>query len=384
MNEDMIKRVVSTVVRQCLAEQNKKAVCCFGFEVPVEASGKHVHLTQEDVERLFGAGHQLTPKRMISQPGQFLSEERVTILGPQGCFHNVAVLGPVRAHTQVEVSLTDAQALGVDAQVAMSGDLSHAADIMILSGNACILAEKSLIVAKNHLHMDPESAEKAGLKDGDVVDIEVGTDRPLIFRHVPVRAGEKHKLAMHIDYDEANACDYSKTGKGRIVRICDGSCQMACGSAASRTGSAAAGQAAAVTGETSRPAAGTFAEPETAPAGTGSAAPEREPAAAVTGRIGGNQGKAVELARSKENIPTGLRFKGNQAGAVKQREAYLEGSAEPDPGDMVLTEKFISEGQVKAAADSGARCIVLKPGAILSPLAKDCAARYHVRIRYTS
>ena len=197
MNEDMIKRVVSTVVRQCLAEQNKKAVCCFGFEVPVEASGKHVHLTQEDVERLFGAGHQLTPKRMISQPGQFLSEERVTILGPQGCFHNVAVLGPVRAHTQVEVSLTDAQALGVDAQVAMSGDLSHAADIMILSGNACILAEKSLIVAKNHLHMDPESAEKAGLKDGDVVDIEVGTDRPLIFRH-PCRFHATPEHAFHL------------------------------------------------------------------------------------------------------------------------------------------------------------------------------------------
>lgn len=333
MNEDMIKRVVSGVVRQCLAERNQKGICCFGFEVPVEASGKHVHLSQADVERLFGAGHQLTPKRMISQPGQFLSEERVTILGPHGSFHHVAVLGPARAHTQVEVSFTDARTLGVDAQVAMSGDLSRAADIMIISETACIRAEKSLIVARNHLHMDPESAAKAGLKDGDVVDIEVGTDRPLIFRHVPVRAGEKHKLAMHIDYDEANACDYSKTGIGRIVRICDGSCGMAC----------TAGK------HQERPA-----HPET----------------------------AEEQTHANENQPAGHRIKGSQAEAVRQREQYLEGSMQPEPDDVVLTAKYISESQVKAAADSGAKCIAVKQGSVLSPLAKDCAARYHVRIRY--
>lgn len=187
------------------------------FEVPAEASGRHVHLSEEDVQKLFGAGHTLTEKRALSQPGQYLAEERVTLIGPKGTLQNVAVLGPPRGHTQVEVSTSDARELGLEAPVALSGDLSNAGDMLIASKEAFLMAEKSLIVARNHLHMAPEEAAAAGLKDGDLVDIRMETDRPLTFNNVVVRSGSAHKLALHIDFDEANACGFKKGCRAYIV-----------------------------------------------------------------------------------------------------------------------------------------------------------------------
>lgn len=185
--------------------------------VPAEASGRHVHLSPEDVEKLFGPGYQLTPKRPLSQPGQYLSEERVTLIGPKGTFRDVAVLGPPRGHTQVEVSATDARTLGLNPPVALSGDLSSAGDMLIASKDAFLMAEGSLIIAKNHLHMSPEEAAEAGLHDGDLVDIRMLTSRPLTFHDVVVRSGSGHKLAFHIDFDEANACGFESGCKGVIV-----------------------------------------------------------------------------------------------------------------------------------------------------------------------
>lgn len=185
--------------------------------VPVEISGRHVHLAQAHVDELFGKGHQLTKKRDISQPGQFLCEERVRLIGPQGVLENVAVLGPVRGSTQVELSATDARQLGLRVPLRMSGDLSGAADLIITSGDKCIAAEGSAIVAKNHIHMTPGDARRFRVADQELVDVRVDGDRPVTFENVTVRVDEKCKLAMHIDIDEANAC-LCRTGAMGIVR----------------------------------------------------------------------------------------------------------------------------------------------------------------------
>ncbi len=217
VNEEQVRRVVAEVLASCL-NQGSAAAPAEGLEVPAEASGRHVHLCKDDVEKLFGRGYELTKKKDISQPGQFLCEERVNLVGPKGMFQNVAVLGPVRKATQVEVSLTDARALGVNAPVALSGDLSRAADVLIIAGENCIRAEKSCIVAEKHVHMSAAEAAGAGLKDGDRVDVVMKTDRPLTFNNVIVRAGDGHSLAMHIDFDEANACGLGKGGRALICK----------------------------------------------------------------------------------------------------------------------------------------------------------------------
>lgn len=210
--EEMVRDIVTGAVDDYLNQQSgpvpETGSTAALFKVPAEASGRHVHLSREDVEKLFGEGYQLTPKRDLSQPGQYLAEERVTLIGPKGTFPNVAILGPPRARTQVEVSSTDAHELGLHPPVALSGNLSQAADMLIASHDAFLMAEQSLIIARNHLHMSPEEAAAAGLRDGDLVDVRMCTARPLTFHDVVVRSGPGHKLALHIDFDEANACGF--------------------------------------------------------------------------------------------------------------------------------------------------------------------------------
>lgn len=225
--EEMVRTVVSGAVDDYLnsavpeagfsAKTEETGSTAAPYYVPAEASGRHVHLSPEDVEKLFGEGYELTPKRPLSQPGQYLSEERVTLIGPKATFQNVAILGPPRGHTQVEVSATDARTLGLNPPVALSGDLSQAADMLIASKEAFLMAEQSLIIAKNHLHMSPEEAAEAGLQNGDLVDIRMLTSRPLTFHDVVVRSGPGHKLALHIDFDEANACGFEQGCKGVIT-----------------------------------------------------------------------------------------------------------------------------------------------------------------------
>ena len=212
--ENMVRGIVSGAVDEFLQTEYSAAGL---YEVPAEASGRHVHLSPEDVEKLFGEGHTLTPKRPLSQPDQYLAEERVTLIGPNGTFKNVAVLGPPRGHTQVEVSASDARTLGLKPPVVLSGDLTHAADMLIASKEAFLMAEQSLIIARNHIHMSPDEAAAAGLKDGDLVDVRMCTDRPLTFNNVVVRSGPAHKLALHIDFDEANACGFQTGAKAVIL-----------------------------------------------------------------------------------------------------------------------------------------------------------------------
>lgn len=191
--------------------------------LPVEISGRHVHLTQAHVDELFGKDHRLTKKRDISQPGQFLCEERVRLIGPQGVLENVAILGPVRGSTQVELSATDARQLGLRAPLRMSGDLNGAADLIVTAGGNCVAAAGSAIVAKNHIHMTPGDARRFRVADQELVDVRIDGDRPVTFENVTVRVDEKCKLAMHIDIDEANAC-LCRTGAMGIVRRHSGQC----------------------------------------------------------------------------------------------------------------------------------------------------------------
>ena len=193
-------------------------VCEQDVEILVEASARHVHLTEEDIEKLFGKGYKLTPVKKLTQVGQFACKERVTLIGPKNIYRNVAILGPARKETQVELSLTDARFLGVNAPVRMSGDLRDAADIIIATERDSIMARGSVIVAQNHIHMTPAQAKEWCFTDGEEVSVKMSTERPLTFDGVVVRVSETAGLAMHIDFDEANACLFKEGDIGLIVR----------------------------------------------------------------------------------------------------------------------------------------------------------------------
>lgn len=185
-------------------------------QVPVEISARHVHLTQEAVECLFGPGHKLTCKRELSQPGEFLAEERVKIITAKGDFSNVAVLGPERAAVQVEISLTDSKALGVKAPVNLSGDLTGAESVVLLGPKGIYRAEGSTIVAKSHIHMTPKDAADFGVHDGQVVRVKLQSNRPATLDDVVIRVKESFKLAMHVDIDEGNAAGVTADTVGII------------------------------------------------------------------------------------------------------------------------------------------------------------------------
>lgn len=186
--------------------------------VEVEVSARHVHLTQEDVERLFGKGAKLHEKRPLSQPGQFLSEERVTLVGPKGKKEHVAVLGPVRSATQVELSISDCVALGVKAPVRESGDLRDAGPIVIEAEGERIEAGQAVIVAKSHVHVPPKIARELKLQDKEHVSVRVLTERPVTFDNVVIRVSDAFRYKMHIDFDEANAAQVSGFTLGRIIK----------------------------------------------------------------------------------------------------------------------------------------------------------------------
>ena len=184
----------------------------------VEASGRHVHLSRKELDALFGTGYELTKAKDLSQPGQYASKERLTVVGPKGAFHNVVILGPVRKESQVEVSLTDCLQLGVKAPIRESGDIEGTPGIVLVNGDKSVSLDKGLIVAKRHVHMTPEDAEKLGVKNHDIVKVKVEGARPLIFDDVVIRVSPKFATYMHIDYDEANACGFSKGVRGRIIK----------------------------------------------------------------------------------------------------------------------------------------------------------------------
>ena len=187
-------------------------------EVLVETSARHVHVSQADLETLFGAGYELTHKKDLSQPGQFACEERVQVIGSKGSFPKVSILGPVRPETQVELSASDARSIGVVAPCRESGDLEGSGSCKIIGPAGEIEIEKGVIVAKRHVHATPEDAEKYGLTDKQIVSVKVETDgRSLVFGDVIVRVSPKYALAMHIDTDESNAAFATPGLMGEII-----------------------------------------------------------------------------------------------------------------------------------------------------------------------
>ncbi len=184
-------------------------------QIPVELSARHVHLSAADVATLFG--HDLTDARELSQPGQFLCKERVKLIGPRGEIENIAILGPARSRTQVEISFTDARILGAQPPVRQSGDVAGSAGIQIATERATVTLDEGLIVAARHLHMHPDDAQRFGVKDKDMVRVRVGKARKLTFEDVLVRVNPEYRLAMHIDFDEGNACGWVSGMTGELL-----------------------------------------------------------------------------------------------------------------------------------------------------------------------
>ncbi len=186
----------------------------------VETSARHVHVTQEHLEILFGKGYELTKKKDLSQPGQFACEERVTVVGPKKELAGVSILGPVRPATQVELSATDARSIGITAPVRESGDIANSGGCKIVGPCGEIEISEGVIVAKRHIHLTPADAEELGVKDKDIVWVALNTDgRSAILGDVVCRVSDKFARAMHIDTDESNAVSAPRELYGEIVKI---------------------------------------------------------------------------------------------------------------------------------------------------------------------
>lgn len=186
----------------------------------VETSARHIHVTQEHLEILFGKGHELTKKKDLSQPGQFACEERVTIVGPKKELAGVSILGPVRPATQVELSATDARSIGIAAPIRESGDVAGSGACKVIGPCGEIEISEGVIVAKRHIHLTPADAEELGVKDKDIVWVKLDTDgRSAILGDVVVRVSEKFARAMHIDTDESNAVFAPRDLEGEIITL---------------------------------------------------------------------------------------------------------------------------------------------------------------------
>ncbi len=207
-----IEEITRLVVEALEAKRNSSN----GFLVPIGVSARHIHLTQEHVEVLFGEGYQLTKKKDL-MGGQFASNECVTIVGLKlRAIENVRILGPVRKKSQVEISATDAIKLGIKAPIRDSGNLAGSAPIAVVGPKGVLYLEEGCIVAKRHIHMSPADAAAAGVHDGDVVSVKVDNERGTIFNEVLIRVDDSFTLEMHIDTDEANA---AKIATGQTVMI---------------------------------------------------------------------------------------------------------------------------------------------------------------------
>lgn len=213
MDRAELERKIREELEKILKEDNNN-----NNEFMVEASGRHVHLSKEHLEQLFGKGYELTIAKELSQPGQYAAKERIRVIGPKGEFSNVVILGPCRDFSQVELSLTDCKDIGIKGVLRESGKIEGTPGILIGVGENYIRLDKGAIVAKRHIHMTPEDAEKLNVKDNELVKVKVIGERPVIFDDVLIRVKSSFRLSMHIDYDEANACGYTSGVKGSIIR----------------------------------------------------------------------------------------------------------------------------------------------------------------------
>lgn len=202
-----VENMVSTIV-----EELKKTIF-----IEVEASGRHIHLSRADLDYLFGTGYQLTKAKDLSQPGQYACKERVDLVGPKGVLKNVVVLGPERKQTQAEISLTDTLTIGIKAPIRISGDIKGTPSFSVSANGKTLELKEGLIVAKRHLHITPEDANRFHVRDQERIKVKVFGDRPLIFEDLEVRVSKDFQTYIHIDYDEANACGFHKGTLAMIV-----------------------------------------------------------------------------------------------------------------------------------------------------------------------
>ena len=184
--------------------------------IEMEASGRHVHVTKQQAETLFG--HGLTPERPLSQPGQWVAKERVAVIGPKGSFQNVAVLGPERKDAQVEISLTDGRVLGIQPPIRASGSVENSPGACLKGPCGEVALKQGVIAAQRHIHITPQDAQRFAVKDKQTVKLQTYTDRPLIFEDVLVRVSKDFATRVHLDFDEANACDCKSGDLGRILQ----------------------------------------------------------------------------------------------------------------------------------------------------------------------
>jgi len=187
-------------------------------EIPVGVSNRHIHLSQADLDTLFGEGYQLTKIKDLSQPGQFACKEMVTICGPNGAIEKVRILGPVRSKTQIEILEGDCYKLGVSAQPRLSGDLQGTRGITVIGPNGSVQTKEGLIVAQRHIHMTLEDATRFEVHDGQIVSIQVNGLRGGIYNNVAVRANDESALECHIDTEEANAMKVNSSSKITIIK----------------------------------------------------------------------------------------------------------------------------------------------------------------------
>lgn len=189
-------------------------------EFIVETSARHVHVTEETLEILFGKGHALTKKKDLSQPGQFACEERVTVVGPKKELPNVSILGPCRKADQIELSATDARSIGIAAPVRESGDVAGSGACKLVGPCGEVEVSEGVIVAKRHIHLTPADAEELGVKNGEIVAVKIeSADRSAILCDTVCRVSENYARAMHIDTDESNAVGAGRDQKGTIVKL---------------------------------------------------------------------------------------------------------------------------------------------------------------------
>jgi len=187
------------------------------MEILIETSARHLHVTKEHLETLFGKGHELTLKKWLSQPGQFLAEEKVQVVGPRSSFPGVSIIGPVRPATQVEITATDARSIGLTAPVRESGDVAGSAGCELVGPAGSVTLTEGVIVAMRHVHLIPEEAEEWGLANGQLVSVRLNGSRPLTLHDTVVRVSEKYAKAVHIDVDESNAAGMTPSDGGEII-----------------------------------------------------------------------------------------------------------------------------------------------------------------------
>ena len=215
MNQQLIEKIVGEV----LGQLEKAEALPPNDLIPIAVSARHVHLSQNHVEALFGKGYELTVRAELSQPGQFASNETVVIAGPKGSIERVRILGPARSMTQAEISWTDAMKLGVNPPIRESGDIEGSEAITIIGPKGSLFLEQGLIIAQAHIHMSPKDAARFGVQNGEYVTVETDGNRPIAYRQVKIRISERYRLEMHIDTDEANAGLITKEAFGHLVKL---------------------------------------------------------------------------------------------------------------------------------------------------------------------